>query len=45
MNPETNKEDAVDLLQKNRGADLVFHLVDKAVGNVRNKEPELVEPV
>jgi putative SOS response-associated peptidase YedK len=45
INPDTGKADALDLLQENRGADLVFHPVDKAVGNVRNKEPELIEPV
>ncbi len=45
LNPETPKEDAVELLQQNRGADLVFHEVGTAVGNVRNKGPELIEPI
>jgi len=44
MDPATGKDDALDLLQQNRGPDLVYYAVDKAVGNVRNKQPELIEP-
>ena len=43
MDPATDRAAAVDLLQDNRGDDLVYHPVSKAVGNVRNKDPELIE--
>lgn len=45
INPETSKADALVLLRQNRGTDLVFHPVGKAVGNVRNKGPELIDPI
>lgn len=45
MDGETNKADALDILQENRGADLVFHPVGKDVGKVANKGPELIDPV
>ncbi|MEX3010408.1 SOS response-associated peptidase [Hoeflea sp. TYP-13] len=45
MNPDTQKSDALGLLQKNRGADFVYHPVSRAVGNVRTKGPETIEEV
>ncbi len=45
MDPETGLDEAVALLQDNRGADLVYHPVSRAVGNVRNKGAELIEAV
>lgn len=45
MDPETGKNDALALLQENRGPDLVYHPVGKAVGKVENKGPELIDPV
>lgn len=41
----TSKADALELLQENRGTDLVFHPVSKNVGNVKNKGPELIDPI
>ncbi|WP_419908815.1 SOS response-associated peptidase [Hoeflea sp.] len=45
MDPETGKAGALELLQHNRGADFIYHPVTKAVGNVRNKGPELIDEV
>ncbi|MEM6460641.1 MAG: SOS response-associated peptidase [Pseudomonadota bacterium] len=45
IDPDTGKSEALDLLQQNRGADFVFHRVSNAVGNVRTKGPETIEPV
>lgn len=45
MDPQTSPADALELLQQNRGSDLAFHAVSKAVGNVRNKEPDLIDPI
>ena len=45
INPETSKADALEMLQENRGADQVFYPVTKAVGSVKNKEPELIEQI
>ncbi|WP_136661819.1 SOS response-associated peptidase [Nitratireductor sp. XY-223] len=45
MDKGTSKEDALGLLQQNRGADLDFYPVSKDVGSVKNKGSELIEPV
>lgn len=45
MDPETDTATAEELLQQNRGSDLVYHPVSKAVGNVRNKGAELIDEV
>lgn len=45
MDKETGKEDALALLQKNRGSDLEFYAVSQEVGSVKNKQPDLIEPV
>lgn len=45
MDGETSKADALDIMQENRGTDLVFHPVSKDVGKVANKGPELIDPV
>ncbi len=43
VNSDTSKDDALELLQENRGADLVYYPVSKDVGSVKNKGPELIE--
>ncbi len=45
MDPSTETESAMDLLGRNRGPDLVYHPVSRAVGNVRNKGAELIDKV
>lgn len=45
INPDTDKAAALELLQQNRGADLVYHPVSKAVGSVQNKSPDLIDPI
>ncbi|WP_136660929.1 SOS response-associated peptidase [Nitratireductor sp. XY-223] len=45
MDPNTDKAGALELLQHNRGADFVYHPVTRAVGNVNNKGPELIDAV
>lgn len=45
MDPKRGKEDALSLLQENRGTDLVYHPVSKAVGAMANKGPELIDPI
>ena len=45
MDHETNTEAALELLQQNRGPDLKFYPVTPAVGNVRNKGPELIDSI
>ncbi len=43
LDAETGKAEALDLLQQNRGGELVYYPVSKDVGNVANKGPELIE--
>ena len=43
LDAETGKAEALDLLQHNRGGELVYYPVSKDVGNVANKGPELIE--
>ena len=45
MGKGTGKEQALELLQENRGTDLEFYAVSKDVGSVKNKEPSLIDPV
>ncbi len=45
MNTETNKDDALELLQDNHGADLVSYPLSKDIGSVKNKERELIEKI
>ena len=45
IDPDTDKADALELLQQNRGADFIYHPVTKAVGNVRTKGPETIDEV
>ncbi|MEX3009021.1 SOS response-associated peptidase [Hoeflea sp. TYP-13] len=45
MNPETGRADALDLLQDNRGTDLVYYPVSHEVGSVKNKGPELISEI
>lgn len=45
IDPATDQATALDLLQANRGDDLVYYPVAKAVGNVKNKGPELIETI
>ena len=43
LDSATGKDEAVELMQENRAADLEFYAVSKAVGNVKNKGAELIE--
>lgn len=45
MDRDLSKDDALELLQENRGTDLVFHPVSREVGAVKNKAPELIDPI
>jgi len=45
MDKANGKADALDILQENRGTDLVFHPVSKEVGKVANKGPELIDKI
>ncbi len=43
LDAETGKAEALELLQQNRGGELVYYPVSKDVGNVANKGAELIE--
>ncbi len=45
MNAETSKDDALELLQENRGGDLAYYPVSKDVGKVANKGSDLIKPI
>lgn len=45
LDGETSVEDALDILQENRGEDLVAYRVGTAVNNNSNRGPELIEPI
>lgn len=45
MSMDTDKAKALELLQENRGTDLVYHTVSKDVGSVKNKDSYLIDEV
>lgn len=45
LDPETSADQAQDALSANEGQRLTFHLVDKAVGNVKTQGAACVEPI
>lgn len=42
---DTDNDDPVSTLSRNRGNDLIYHPVGKAVGKVQNQGPELIAPI
>ena len=43
MTSETRRADSLEILQQNRGVDLIFRPASKAVGSVKNKDAALVD--